>query len=105
MTVSRVSDLRIEDDITRVDLYQKIFDYLNDNANRDLLVAYEVKADELTRADLTSQRIFGTVELQWLVLLVCGIDDELDGLPVGYTILLPSMAVVRRFVRSIVDAS
>lgn len=101
MTVSRLSDLSVEDDIKRVRLYQQILNFIRDNPGD--CRSYEVKADEEFRVDLASNRIYGTQELDWLVLLICNMDDMLAGLPVGFSILLPPLATVRRLIRAVKD--
>jgi hypothetical protein len=101
MTVSRLSDLSIEDDIRRVQLYRQILAFIRDNPGE--CRRYEVKADEEFRVDLASQRIYGTPELEWLVLLVCNMDDLLAGLPVGFSVLFPPLATVRQMIRAVKD--
>lgn len=105
MIASRLSDMSIGDDILRVELYKGILAYLNNAANMDSFIVYEVKEDEETRPDLLSHRVFKTSELSWLVMLVAGVDDPFDSLPVGYELEFPPMAIVRSMIREVRESA
>lgn len=99
--LSRLSDLNIEDDILRASYYQRVTQYLDSPSSS--LTDYDLKIDEEYRPDLVSYRFYGTVELSWLVCLVCEVDDAADPLPVGETIYLPDAAWIRRSMRQFMD--
>lgn len=98
---SRLSDMSIQDDIIRAELYKRILDYLNDPKNHAHIRYYEIKPDEETRPDLVSQRHYGTHELSWLISLVSGLDDSCEPMMVGYEIDLPPQSVVRTMIREV----
>ncbi len=102
---SRLSDQSIEDDILRVELYKKILAYLDDKTNADDITLYEVKEDEEQRPELLAYRVFGNPVLRWLVMLVAGIDDDLDIIPHGYDLAFPPLSVVRTFIREVRDSA
>lgn len=91
----------IPDDIRRTELYRRVLGYLADNTNE--AKAYEIRADEKYRTDLCSYRIYGTIDLQWVVMLACDMDDSLAGLPVGYTIKVPPIGFLQRLIREVRD--
>lgn len=99
--LSRLSDQNIEDDLLRANFYHLILEYLDDNSAD--VVTYTIKTDEEYRPDLASYRAFGTSDLDWLVLLVCEMDDPAEALPVGDEIYMPPAAWVRRAMRSFMD--
>lgn len=100
-TYSRLSDMSIEDDIIRAELYKRILDYLNDANNNAHIRYYEIKPDEETRPDLVSQRHYGTQELAWLISLASGLDDPCEPLMIGCEIDLPPQSVVRSMIREV----
>ncbi|ELP9500921.1 hypothetical protein R1867_003985 [Vibrio alginolyticus] len=100
--LSRLSAENIEDDILRAHFFAKVLEYINRSGNTELFV-YIIRLDETYRADLASYRAYGTVELDWLVSLVCDVDDPMNPLPVGQTIKLPPAAWVRRSMRQFMD--
>ncbi|EPA1954167.1 hypothetical protein ACQ08L_003266 [Vibrio alginolyticus] len=100
--LSRLSAENIEDDILRAHFFSKVLEYVNRSGNTELFV-YIIRLDETYRADLASYRAYGTVELDWLVSLVCDVDDPMNPLPVGQTIKLPPAAWVRRSMRQFMD--
>ncbi len=91
----------IPDDMRRTELYRRILAYLSDNTND--VKSYEVRADEQRRVDLCSYRIYGTIDLQWVIMLVCEMDDSLAGLPVGFTIKVPPIGYLQRLIREVRD--
>ncbi|MCG6387514.1 hypothetical protein K6U51_11825 [Vibrio fluvialis] len=99
--LSRLSDMNIEDDVLRAAYYQRVNEYINSTDSS--LSEYDLKEDEEYRPDLVSYRIYGTVELGWLVCLVCDLDDVAEPLPIGETIYLPEAAWVRRSMRQFMD--
>ncbi|EGQ8018486.1 hypothetical protein ACSVUS_004550 [Vibrio alginolyticus] len=100
--LSRLSAENIEDDILRAHFFAKVLEYVNRSGNTEQFV-YIIRLDETYRADLASYRAYGTVELDWLVSLVCDVDDPMNPLPVGQTIKLPPAAWVRRSMRQFMD--
>ncbi|MDC5753602.1 hypothetical protein [Vibrio europaeus] len=98
MSDPRLSDLSIDDHIWRVKLYRKIREYIRLGKN---LSYYEVKEDEKTRPDLLAYRVYGYVDLRWLVVLVANNDDEFSPLPVGYRLSFPPIQVIRTFIREV----
>ena len=105
MSESRLSDMSIDDDVLRVSLYKKILSYLSDSDNSDNIITYEIKEDEQSRPDLLSYRVYSTVDLRWLVMLVTGNDDEFASVSAGYDIYLPPLSVVRSYIREVRDAA
>ncbi|WP_413113425.1 hypothetical protein [Thaumasiovibrio sp. DFM-14] len=99
--LSRLSDLNIDDDILRAELYHRISRYIA-NPSNSVLVHF-VAIDETYRPDLVSYRLYGTPELRWLVSLVCDVDDEAAALPVGEEIRLPPAAWLRTEIRRYSD--
>lgn len=99
--ISRLSDLNIEDDILRSVYYQSVIDYIDKPDSN--LSEYDLKEDEAYRPDLVSFRFYGTPDLDWLICLVCEIDDMAEPLPVGESIYLPPSAWVRRTMRQFMD--
>lgn len=83
--LSRLSAEHIEDDILRAHFFAIVMEYVNRSGNTDLF-EYTIRLDEVYRADLVSYRAYATVELDWLVSLVCDVDDPMNPLPVGETI-------------------
>ena len=96
-TLSRLSDTQIEDVIIRSYLYQSILKAIEEQTIRT--TAYEIRHDELHRADLVSHRVYGTDEARWLVMLLCGIEDEEEPLPIGTEIAFPEVSFVRERIR------
>ena len=99
MNESRLSELNIEDAIIRASFYNRIQRYLSNPANNAELIKYTIKIDEKFRPDLISYRIYHDQNLDWLVALVCGIDDYRMPFPVGELIAVPSASWVRRNMR------
>ncbi|QUM78777.1 baseplate wedge protein 53 (plasmid) [Moritella sp. 24] len=100
---SRLSDMSIEDDVLRVELYKKVLNYIESTANIDDIILYEVKEDEQHRPDLLAYRVFGNDDLRWLVMLVAGIDDDFEAIPAGYDLAFPPLAIVRTMIREVRD--
>ncbi|MDW2193016.1 hypothetical protein [Vibrio sp. 1641] len=100
--LSRLSAENIEDDILRAHFFAIVMEYVNRSGNTDLF-EYTIRLDEVYRADLVSYRAYATVELDWLVSLVCDVDDPTNPLPVGETIKLPPASWVRRSMRQFMD--
>lgn len=98
---SRVSDMSIDDDVIRSELYKRILAYLDNISNMGNIAIYEIKPDEEQRSDLVSFRHYGDSALSWLIMLVAGLDDSCENLPVGYEIELPPLSVVRRMIREV----
>ena len=103
MSISRLSDMSIADDVLRVSLYKKLLSYLADPVNSDSLICYEIKEDEQARPDLLSYRVYNVPDLRWLVMLVTGNDDEFVPIPAGFNIYLPPLSVVRSAIREVKD--
>ncbi|MCG3884123.1 hypothetical protein I3271_05435 [Photobacterium leiognathi] len=99
--LSRLSDLNIEDDILRADFYLRIMRYIKSPEATG--IKHTIALDEPYRHDLVSYRIYKTVDLRWLVGLVCGVDDEAQPLEQGETYLFPSLIYVRREMRAFLD--
>lgn len=95
--VSRLSDTQIEDVIIRSYMYRDILTAIRKETVTT--TAYEIKHDELFRPDLVSYRLYGTVSARWLVMLLCGIEDEESPLPVGTIIRFPPVGYVRERIR------
>lgn len=97
MTISRLSDEQITDIVIRSYLYKDILNAVRENAVS--CTRYEIKEDERYRPDLVAYRVYGSVAGRWLVKLLCDTDDEENPLPVGSTILFPSIGYVRERIR------
>lgn len=103
-TDSRLQDTTITDHIWRAHMYSKIREYVRLNENGDV-ISYFIKEDEETRPDLAAFRAYrGRTELRWVIVLMAGNSDEMEPLPVGYTILLPPVIAVRKIIREVKDA-
>ena len=99
--IARLSDQNIVDDIIRASFYSDLLSYTQ-SPNADVIL-YSIKTDEEFRPDLLSFRAFGTQDLDWLVLLVAGIDDVSIGIPVGEIIKLPQSSFVRQTMRKYIS--
>lgn len=97
MTISRLSDRKIDDPFIRSYLYKDILKAVRENSVT--CTPYEIKADERYRPDLVSQRIYGSTSSRWLVKLLCGVEDEELPLPVGSTFLFPEAGYIRERIR------
>lgn len=97
VALSRLSDMQITDVILRAYLYKDILTALRKQTVTS--TPYEIKHDEKYRADLVSHRVYSTVNARWLVLLLCGIEDEESPLPVGTVVRFPPIGYVRERIR------
>lgn len=97
LNVSRLSDTQIEDVIIRAYMYRDILKVIREETITT--TAYEIKQDEKYRADLVSFRVYGTISARWLVLLLCGVEDEENPLPVGTVVRFPPVGYVRERIR------
>lgn len=101
MKISRLSDQNIKDDILRCEFYRRVLDHVN-KPQADLK-QYTVRIDEAFRHDLVSYRIYGTVELSWLILLLNDLDDEAEPLTVGSSFFYPPAQEIRQIMRRFID--
>lgn len=99
--ISRLSDLNIEDDVLRADFYQRVLQYIN-SPNAEVTVRV-IRPDEEWRQDLVSSRLYATVELRWLVALICDVEDDADPLPVAESFKFPPSSWIRREMRRFID--
>lgn len=99
--LSRLSDLNISDPIIRSHYYQRIIQYIESPDAE--LTPYTIKTDEEYRPDLAAYRALGSAELDWLVALVCEVDDVANPLPVGLEFDFPMAGWVRISMREFMD--
>lgn len=93
-SLSRLSDQNVSDPIIRNAMYKELL-----TSNKDNWVSRAVSVDEEYRPDIVSYRVYGTAECSWLVLLVAGLSDELDSLPVGQELRYPPAHEVRQKIK------
>lgn len=96
--LSRLSALRIEDDILRSYLFAAVLEYVADESN-DEIVEYEIRQDEIYRRDLAAYRVYGNPDLRWVFSVVTDVEDESDPLPEGAVLRLPPAAWLREQIR------
>ncbi|UTZ44581.1 hypothetical protein [Vibrio campbellii] len=99
--LSRLSDQNITDPILRARYYQRVIEYI-DSPEADLK-PYTFKPDEEYRPDLAAYRALGSADLDWLVALVCEVDDVANPLPVGLEYELPQAGWIRISMRAFMD--
>ncbi|WP_318491929.1 hypothetical protein [Photobacterium leiognathi] len=99
--IPRLSELNIEDDVLRGVFYGRVMDYINDPESPYMSVT--IRPNEEYRPDLVSYRVYGTVELRWLVGLMCAISDEAEPLPVGESFKFPDSLWIRQAMRQFLD--
>ncbi|CDM92277.1 hypothetical protein [Xenorhabdus bovienii] len=99
---SRLDDRCITDPIIRAYLHREIIaqSQLYDHASN---ISYTIKPDEEFRADLVAYRVYKNSVLRWVVRLVAGHESELESLPIGDNLSLPSAAWIRDRVRHYAD--
>ena len=99
---SRLDDRSVEDPILRSLLHKEVLAQCrsNDQVNN---FQYEIKLDEVYRADLAAHRCWGYMELRWVFRLLAeheSLDEELEP---GVTYTVPSAAWIRDRVRKFAD--
>lgn len=100
-TLHRLSDMNIPDDLLRADFYAIVIKHIKDPSSD--VVTRSIRPDEQYRPDLVSYRLYSTVELRWLVSLVCDVEDESEPLPVGETYRFPTSSWLRREMRRFIN--
>ena len=95
--MDRLNAYNVSDDLIRAELYKEIRDGAENKA--DGWIEYEIQPDERLHPELVSYRFYGTDALKWVVLIVSGLDDMREGLPVGESIFLPPIAHVRKRIK------
>lgn len=93
MSISRLDDRSVADPIIRAYMHQAVVAKCN-SYDSDL-IPHDIALDEIYRPDLIAHRVWGTVELRWVITRVCGQEDESEALPVGTTLFLPELAWIR----------
>lgn len=98
MSYNRLDDRSIDDVVLRGLFHQEVMkraaSYHDDNSD------YTIKPDETYRADLAAHRAYGgNADMRWIFRLLCGLESEMDPLPVGKTLSLPDMAWIRDRIR------
>lgn len=101
MSISRLSDQAIENLMHRPFLYRRLIAYVADSEN--VVIEYEVKADEETNPELLAFRLYGNGDLRWLVGIMCSVTDEFASLPVGYVVKFPPSKVIASTIREVRD--
>ncbi|HCG7330499.1 hypothetical protein P3551_20965 [Vibrio parahaemolyticus] len=99
--VSRLSEQNIVDPILRAHYYQRVIEYIESTESE--LTQYTIKPDEEYRPDLAAYRALGSAELDWLVALVCEVDDVANPLPVGLEYDFPMAGWIRISMREFMD--
>jgi hypothetical protein len=99
---SRLDDRSIEDPIIRSLLHKEVIAQCrnNDMTNN---ITYEIKLDEVYRADLAASRCWGYMDLRWVFRLLAeheSLDDELEP---GTIYTVPTAAWIRDRVRHYAD--
>ncbi|MEE9647873.1 baseplate protein [Enterobacter soli] len=91
--ISRLDDRNISDPIIRAYMRQAVMEkslsYDSD------LISHDIQSDEIYRPDLIAHRIWGTLELRWVITLVCGLEDECEAMVEGTELTVPSLAWIR----------
>jgi hypothetical protein len=93
--LSRLSDQNIDDPIIRSVMYRELL--VSDKTD---WVSHAIAVDEEYRPDLVSHRIYKTVDCRWVVLLIAGLTDELEALPVGVTSSYPPSYLIRKYIKA-----
>lgn len=93
--LSRLSDLNISDPIIRNAMYRELM-----ASDKEDWVTRSIAVDEEYRPDLVSYRIYKTPVCRWVVLLMAGLTDELEALPVGSSLTYPPAHVIRKQIKS-----
>lgn len=101
-SLSRLSELQIEDDVIRSMLYADVLALVASPSQTDV-IQHDVLLDEAYRPDLVAFRVYGNPVMRWVVSLVADVEDEAEPLPVGEVLRLPSAAWVRERIRHYVD--
>lgn len=98
MGFKRLDELRVDDPIIRSYLRREVLKKSKDFTDEDTIIR-EVYVDEEFRADLLSNRVYGTESLRWLPVLIAKNDGESDPLPIGKELRLPSPEWIREQIR------
>lgn len=98
MSYNRLDDRSIDDVVLRSLFHQEVIRranaYHEDNSD------YTIRPDETYRADLAAHRAYeGNADLRWVFRLLCGLESEMDPLPIGQTLSLPDMSWIRSRIR------
>lgn len=98
MSYNRLDDRSIEDIVLRGLFHQEVIkrssSFHEDNSD------YTIKIDEAYRADLAAFRAYNeNDDLRWIFRVLCGLESEMDPLPVGKTLSLPDMSWIRDRIR------
>ena len=97
-SLSRLSELNIEDDILRGIFYGLVMKHVSDPTAK--LKPAIVRPNEEFRPDIMAYRVYGMPELRWCISLVCGISDEAEPLPVGEEFKFPEAIWIRQLIRT-----
>ncbi|HAU6297977.1 TPA: baseplate protein [Citrobacter freundii] len=100
-TYSRLDDRCIEDPVIRAYLHREVLEQANSSDTTNL--HYEIKLDEVYRADLAAQRCWGNMDLRWVFRLVAGHESLDDAFEPGTIYTVPSASWIRDRVRHYVD--
>lgn len=98
---SRLDDRSIDDPIIRSYLHKEVLAQCNSADPTNL--KYEIRLDEVYRADLASQRCYGTMDLRWVFRLVAGHESLDEAFEPGTIYTVPSASWVRDRVRHYAD--
>jgi hypothetical protein len=93
--LSRLSDDNIPDPIIRHAMYRELL-----TSDQTDWVTRSIATDEEYRPDIISYRLYGTPECRWLILLIAGVVDEIDPLPVGSSFLFPPKHEIRKKIKA-----
>ena len=91
--IHRLSPYNIEDDIVRTQLYREV------RQGGEDWIEHEIALDEVLMPELISQRVYGTDELKWVVLVASEMDDMREALTAGNILRLPTPVWVRQRIR------
>lgn len=101
MSYNRLDDRYISSDILRSmmhrDMLERVASYQDDNFE------YDIKIDEVYRADLAAFRAYGNADLRWVFRVIAGHISETESLPTGQTFTLPDATWVRNKIRDYAD--
>lgn len=93
----RLSPYNISDDLIRGELYREIRDGAKNLATG--WIEHTIQPDERLMPELAAYREYKTDTLKWVVLVVAGLDDYREALPVGEVLRLPPLVWVRQRIK------
>lgn len=102
-TFSRLDDRSIDDAVIRSYLHKEVIAQTKrpDAVNN---FDYEIKLDEVWRADLAAFRAWGSPDLRWVIRLLAEHENLCEELIPGTVYTLPSAAWIRDRVRHYADS-